>query len=85
MNENEEVVVNRKEVSVNSEETYEDSRRVTTRTARFSMNGEVAVRKKNKTYNEEPVLVKLEKENHLRTFCSTTASERVKQIIFEKQ
>ena len=31
MNENEEVAVNRKEVSENSEESYEDSRRVITR------------------------------------------------------
>ena len=49
MNEDEEVVVNRKEVRKNSEESYEDSRRVITRTARFSMNEEAAVRKKIKT------------------------------------
>ena len=49
MNEDEEVVVNRKEVRENSEESYEDSRRVITRTARFSMNEEAAVRKKIKT------------------------------------
>ena len=45
MNENEEVVVNRKKVSENSEERYEDSRREITRTARFIMNKEAAVRK----------------------------------------
>ena len=81
MNENEEVVVNKKEVSENSEESYEDSRRMITRTARFSMNEEAAVRKKIKTCNEEPLLVKLEKGNNLRIFCSTTAFEGVKQII----
>ena len=81
MNEDEEVVVNRKEVRENSEESYEDSRRVITRTARFSMNEEAAVRKKIKTCNEEPLLVKLEKGNNLRIFCSTTAFEGVKQII----
>ena len=81
MNKNEEVVVNRKEVSENSEESYEDSRRMITRTARFSMNEEAAVRKKIKTCNEEPLLVKLEKGNNLRIFCSTTAFEGVKQII----
>ena len=47
MNENEEVVVNGKEVSENSEEIYEDTRRMIRRTARFSMNKEAAVRKKN--------------------------------------
>ena len=49
MNGNEEVVVNRKVISENSEEIYEDSRRVLTRTARFSMNKEAAVRTKIKT------------------------------------
>ena len=81
MNENEGVVVNRKAVSENSEESYEDSRRVVTRTARFSMNEKAAVRKKIKTCNEEPLLVKLEKGNNLRIFCSTTTFEGVKQII----
>ena len=81
MNENEEVVVNRKKVSENSEERYEDSRREITRTARFIMNKEAAVRKKIKTCNDEPLLVKLEKGNNLRIFCSTTAFEAVKQII----
>ena len=33
-----------------------------TRTARFSMNEEAAVRKKTRTCNEEPLVVKLEKE-----------------------
>ena len=69
-------------MSGNSENIYEDSRRrVITRTARFSMNEEAAVRKKIKTCNEEPLLVKLEKGNNLRIFCSTTAFEGVKQII----
>ena len=85
MNENEEVL-NRKEVSGNSEKSYEDSRRrVITRRARFSMNEEAAVRKKIKTCNEEPLLVKLEKGNNLRIFCSTTAFEGVKQIIENSQ
>ena len=82
MNENEEVVVNGKEVSENSEEIYEDTRRMIRRTARFSMNEEAAVRKKNiKTCNEKPLVVKLEKGNNLRIFCSTAAFEGVKQII----
>ena len=49
MNENEEEVVNRKDVSENPEEIYKDKRRVMTRTARFSMDEEAAVRKKIKT------------------------------------
>ena len=62
MNENEEVVVNKKEVSENSEESYGDSRRIVTRTARFSMNEEAAVRKKIKTRNEEPLVLKVERK-----------------------
>ena len=52
-----------------------------TRTARFRKNEETAVRKKIKTCNEEQLVVKLEKRNNLRIFCSTTAFEGVKQII----
>ena len=64
-----------------TQESYEDSRRVITRTARFSMNEEAAVRKKIKTCNEKPLVVKLVKGNNPRIFCSTTALEGVKQII----
>ena len=60
MNENKEVV-NREEVCQNSEENDEDSRRIITNTARFSMNEEVARKKKIKTCNEETLVVKLEK------------------------
>ena len=80
MTENKEVV-NRKEVSGNSEESYKDSRRTITRTARFSMNEEAAGRKKITTHSEERLVVKLEKEKNLRIFCITTAFDRIKQII----
>ena len=50
-------------------------------TARFSMNEEVALRTKIKTYNEEALVLKLEKGNNLRIFCSATAFEGVKEII----
>ena len=55
-------VVNRKEVSGNFEESYEDSKRMITRTTRFSMNEEAAGRKKITTCSEERLVVKLEKE-----------------------
>ena len=80
MTENKEVV-NRKEVSGNSEGSYEESRRIITRTARFSMNEETAGRKKITTCSEERLVVKLEIEKNLRIFCSTTAFDRMKQII----
>ena len=79
MNENEEVV-NRKEVSRNSKQSDEGSRRMITRTARFCLSEETAVRKKIKTCNEDPLVVKLEKRNNLRIFCSKTAFDGVKQI-----
>ena len=56
MNENEEVV-NKNEVSRNSEESDKESRRMITRTSRFSMNEEVVVRNKIKTCNEEPAMI----------------------------
>ena len=43
------------------------------------MNEETAVRKKIKTCNEDPLVVKLEKRNNLRIFCSKTAFDGVKQ------
>ena len=51
------------------------------RISRFSMNEEVALRTKIKTYNEEALVLKLEKGNNLRIFCSATAFEGVKEII----
>ena len=45
------------------------------------MNKEVSVRKKIKTCNEEPLVVKREWEKNLRIFCSSTLFEEVKQII----
>ena len=45
------------------------------------MNKEVSVRKKIKTCNEEPLVVKHEKEKNLRIFCSTILFEEVKEII----
>ena len=52
-----------------------------TKTARFSKNEEAEVRKKIKTCNEEPLVVKLEKGNNLKIFCRTTVFEGLKQII----
>ena len=55
-----------------------------TRTARLSTNEEAALRKKIKTYNEEALVLKLEKGNNLRIICSATAFEVVKEIIKNK-
>ena len=73
--------VNRNEVNRNIEKDEEDTRRMITRTARFSKNEEAALRKKIKTCNEEALVLKLEKGNNLRIFCSTTAFGGVKEII----
>ena len=45
------------------------------------MNEEVAVSKKITACNEEPLVVKLEKGNNLRVFCSATGFAGVKQVI----
>ena len=53
--------VNRNEVSRNIDKDEGDSRRMITRTARFIMNEEAALRKKIKTCNEETLVLKLDK------------------------
>ena len=73
--------VNRNEVNRNIEKDEEDTRRMIIRTTRFSMNEEAPLRKKIKTCNEEALVLKLEKGNNLRIFCSITAFEGVKEII----
>ena len=73
--------VNRNEVNRNMEKDEEDTRKMITRTAGFSMNEESALRKKIKTYNKETLVLKLEKGNNLRIFCRTTAFEGVKEVI----
>ena len=73
--------VNRNEVNWNIEKDEEDTRRMILRTVRFSMNDEVVLKKKIKACNEEALVLKLEKGNNLRIFCSTTAFGGVKEII----
>ena len=64
--------VNANEVDQNIEKDEEYARR---------MNKETALRKKIKTCNEEALVLKLEKGNNLRIFCSTTAFEGMKEIV----
>ena len=74
--------VNRKEVSQKLEKNQEDTNKIMiTRTARISMNEEAALRKKIKSCNKEELVLKPEKVNNLRIFCSTTTFEGVKEII----
>ena len=44
-----------------------------TKTARLSMNEEVALRNKIKTCSDEALVLKCEKGNNLRIFCGTIA------------
>lgn len=50
--------VNRKNVSKNMRKSYENNRRMITRTSSFNMKEQVALRKKNKICNEEPLVFK---------------------------
>ena len=54
--------VNRNEVNWNIEKDEENTRRMITRTVRFSMNEEAALRKKIKICNEEALALKWEKK-----------------------
>ena len=78
--------VHRKKDSQNIEKDKEDTSRIMIpRAARFSMNEEASLRKKNKTCNKEALALKLEKGNNLRIFCSKTAFEGLKEIILKTQ
>ena len=68
--------VNRNEVSQNIKKDEVDTRRIITRTVKFSMNEEAALIKKIKTCNEEALLLELEKRNNLRI-----SFEGMKEII----
>ena len=50
--------VNRKNVSKNMRKSDENNRRMITRTSSFNMKERVALRKKNKICNEEPLVFK---------------------------
>ena len=67
---NEEVNANQVNQNIEKDEKY--TRR---------MNKETALRKKIKICNEEALVLKLEKGNNLRIFCSTTAFEGMKEIV----
>ena len=55
--------VNRNEISQNTKENDEDTRRMITRTATFSIDKEAALR--CKTCNEEALVLKLEEHNRI--------------------
>ena len=52
-----------------------------TRTARFNINKEAALKRKIKTSNEEALVPKLEKGNNLRVFCNTTAKKMIQNTV----
>ena len=55
--------VTRNEISRNIDKDEEDTRIMITKTARFSMNEKAILRKKIKTWNEEALVLILEKGN----------------------
>lgn len=73
--------VNGKNISYDAEKNVEDTWRIITKTAKFSINEEAVLRKKMNTYSKEVLVLKLEIGNNPRIFCSSKAFEWVKRII----
>ena len=55
--------------------------RIMTRTTRYWINEKIALDKKIKVCNNDPIQIKMEKGNNLRVYCSAVAFEGVRQIL----
>ena len=55
--------------------------RIMTRTTRYRINEKIAIDKKFKACNNQPIQIKMEKGNNLRVYCRAVAFERVRGII----
>ena len=55
---------------------------VTSKHGSFTLNEKAAIQKKIKSCKDQSLVVKMEKENNLRIYCSTTAFEKItRQIV----
>ena len=55
--------------------------RIMTRTTRYRINEKIAIDKKIKACNNEPIQIKIEKVNDLRVYCCAIAFEGVRRIL----
>ena len=55
--------------------------RIMTRTTRYRINEKIAIDKKIKACNNEPIKIKIEKVNDLRVHCCAIAFEGVRRIL----
>ena len=55
--------------------------KIMTRTTRYRINEKIAIDKKIKACNNQPIQIKMEKGNNLRVYCRAVAFERVRGII----
>ena len=55
--------------------------RITTRTTRYRINEKIAIDKKIKACNNEPIQIMIEKGNNLRVYCGAVAFEGVRGIL----
>ena len=65
-----------------NEDNAEEGRSLRSRRVNY-VNEKTAIKKKIKSCREEPLEIKMEKENNLRIFCNTTAFEIMRKIIIE--
>ena len=67
---------------VNSKEKqHELKTKVTSKHGNFTLNEKAAIQKKIKSCKDRSLVVKMEKGNNLRIYCSTTAFEKIKRQI----
>ena len=69
------------EEATSKEKRHDLKTKVTSKQGNFTLNEEAAIPKKIKSCKDESLVVKMEKGNNLRIYCSTTAFEKIRRQI----
>ena len=79
--------MNEERVQISTEETKSKEKqhdlktKVTSEHGNFALNEKAAIQKKIKSCKDQSLVVKMEKGNDLRIYCSTTAFEKIRRHI----
>ena len=79
--------MNEERVQISTEEAKSKEKqldlktKVTSKHGSFTLNEKAAIQKKIKSCKDQSLVVKMEKENNLRIYCSTTAFEKIRRQI----
>ena len=69
------------EKAESKEKQHDLKTKVTSKHGNFTLNEKAAIQKKIKSCKDRSLVVKMEKGNNLRIYCSTTAFEKIKRQI----